>query len=292
MFRLFSRAAPSLAAAVVAPISYRSYSSCRTEESPRSDLHGLDPSLQKRSQTSAARPVGSSAKRYPTETHVVRIALTGGPCAGKSSALEHIVASAKKEGFDVYTPPETATILFNSGVPLPTTPDGWYKFQQSLTRLQLQFERSMTRIAGITGRPSIIIFDRGILDAMAYMDEEGWKRLLSDVGCGGDGHPNGIDEEYILKRYDAVVHLVTAADGAEQFYKWGETTDDSGNTVIRSEPPQIARELDQKLQQAWKGHKKHVIIKNTSDGFTAKLQTTSDVVVSIAKAKHPTPLQR
>eukprot|EP00971_Amphidinium_carterae_P160358 3179184-Amphidinium_carterae.1 len=39
---------------------------------------------------------------------VVRIALTGGPCAGKSSALETVIQCAKKEGFDVYTAPDAA----------------------------------------------------------------------------------------------------------------------------------------------------------------------------------------
>jgi hypothetical protein len=33
------------------------------------------------------------------------------------------------------------------------------------------------------------------------------------------------------RRYDGVIHLVTAADGAESFYKWGRTTD------VRTEQP-------------------------------------------------------
>ena len=33
---------------------------------------------------------------------------------------------------------------------------------------------------------------------------------------------------YILSRYDAVVHMDTAAKGAEKFYKFGKTVDDSG----------------------------------------------------------------
>lgn len=36
-----------------------------------------------------------------------------------------------------------------------------------------------------------------------------WDKLLSQ---------HGLDEAYINQRYDLIVHLVTAADGCEQFY--------------------------------------------------------------------------
>jgi hypothetical protein len=42
-------------------------------------------------------------KLSPSSTAVVRIALTGGPCAGKSSALDHLTRTATAEGFDVLT---------------------------------------------------------------------------------------------------------------------------------------------------------------------------------------------
>ena len=47
-------------------------------------------------------------------TKVTRVALTGGPCAGKSSALKHLVENATANGFDVLTAPEIATLYFNS----------------------------------------------------------------------------------------------------------------------------------------------------------------------------------
>ena len=55
----------------------------------------------------------------PNKTKVVRVALTGGPCAGKSSALEHLVERATHEGFDIMTAPEVATLYFNSSYQLP-----------------------------------------------------------------------------------------------------------------------------------------------------------------------------
>ena len=56
----------------------------------------------------------------PNKTKVVRVALTGGPCAGKSSALEHLVERATHEGFDIMTAPEVATLYFNSSYQLPS----------------------------------------------------------------------------------------------------------------------------------------------------------------------------
>jgi AAA domain len=66
-------------------------------------------------------------------------------------------------------------------------------------------------------------------------------------------------------RYDAVFHLVTAANGAESFY----TLD---NNVARSETPLQAREVDHKLVDAWCGHPRHYIIDNTDKTFEMKMQ--------------------
>jgi hypothetical protein len=48
--------------------------------------------------------------------------------------------------------------------------------------------------------------DRGINDIKAYMRPDQWKELL-------DMHH--LTEKYIDSRYDLILHLVTAADGAE-----------------------------------------------------------------------------
>ena len=58
-----------------------------------------------------------------------------------------------------------------------------------------------------------------------------------------------------LGRYDAVFHLVTAAQGAERFY----TLD---NNQARSESPQEARDVDERLVASWNGHPRHYIIDN------------------------------
>lgn len=65
-------------------------------------------------------------------------------------------------------------------------------------------------LAVLNGKPSVILMDRGVMDPKAYMDEPTWQAVL-DL--------NDYNIVYLRdKRYDVVIHLVTAADGAEQFY--------------------------------------------------------------------------
>ena len=60
------------------------------------------------------------------------------------------------------------------------------------------------------------------------------------------------------------MHLVTAADGAEPFY--GTETN-----AIRSETPEMARELDGKTKAVWHGHPRMFVFDN-STGFEKKMQ--------------------
>jgi len=57
-------------------------------------------------------------------------------------------------------------------------------------------------------------------------------------------------------RYDSVIHMVTAADGAEKFYATitGEA---------RYESVDEAKEKDELLRQAYMGHQKWFLIKNS-----------------------------
>ena len=45
-----------------------------------------------------------------------KIVLTGGPCAGKTTALDRLSAYLRERGFRVFTVPEAATMLFSNGV--------------------------------------------------------------------------------------------------------------------------------------------------------------------------------
>ena len=57
---------------------------------------------------------------------------------------------------------------------------------------------------------TVILCDRGVMDGSAYMNALNWQALLDEMSLN----------TVILRdrRYDAIIHLVTAADGAPEFY--------------------------------------------------------------------------
>ncbi|KAI2805068.1 hypothetical protein BLOT_004058 [Blomia tropicalis] len=69
-------------------------------------------------------------------------------------------------------------------------------------------------------------------------------------------------------RYNHVIHLVTAADGAEEFYE---------NSPIRTEGIELAREMDKLTMQAWNGHPCFDIIDNSTD-FNTKMRKMISLV--------------
>lgn len=70
--------------------------------------------------------------------------------------------------------------------------------------------------------------------SIADMPREAWDQLISKEKWH--------NVELRDSRYNQVIHLTTAADGAEEFY----TTDEH---VVRHEGPELARELDHKVAQ-------------------------------------------
>jgi putative protein kinase ArgK-like GTPase of G3E family len=56
--------------------------------------------------------------------NIFKIALTGGPCAGKSSALSYMSMRLMQHGFKVFTVPEAATIVFSNGAEFTTLTPG------------------------------------------------------------------------------------------------------------------------------------------------------------------------
>lgn len=60
---------------------------------------------------------GSDTKKAVHEgANVYLIVLTGGPCAGKTTALERLAGFLRERSFRVFTVPEAATMLFGNGV--------------------------------------------------------------------------------------------------------------------------------------------------------------------------------
>lgn len=115
----------------------------------------------------------------------------------------------------------------------------------------------------IEGQPVVILIDRGLLDGSAYVSQNNWQALLDDLGCN----------VVMLRdnRYDAVLHLVTAADGAQQFYA-------SLSNEARYESVAEAVEKDKRLREAYLGHRNWNLIDNTVEDFNTKINKAKETV--------------
>eukprot|EP00008_Paramoeba_atlantica_P004855 CAMPEP_0201495384 /NCGR_PEP_ID=MMETSP0151_2-20130828/53650_1 /ASSEMBLY_ACC=CAM_ASM_000257 /TAXON_ID=200890 /ORGANISM="Paramoeba atlantica, Strain 621/1 / CCAP 1560/9" /LENGTH=163 /DNA_ID=CAMNT_0047884355 /DNA_START=207 /DNA_END=698 /DNA_ORIENTATION=+ len=141
------------------------------------------------------------------------------------------------------------------------------EFESAIVHLQMQAEQSFQRCAKAEKQPAVVIMDRGMLDIPAYLPREMWLTILK---------ANGLEESELMSRYDLVLHLVTAADGAEKFYI-------TSNNAARSETPEQARVLDAKVKECWAKHPNQFIIKNGGT-FKEKLQEATDRVVKYIEA--------
>jgi hypothetical protein len=75
-------------------------------------------------------------------------------------------------GFKVYHVTEMATLLFTGGAKFSPemSKNELLTFEASLIKGQLALEDSFYEIAKSTGKKSIVICDRGAMDAVAYME--------------------------------------------------------------------------------------------------------------------------
>eukprot|EP01046_Picozoa_sp_COSAG06_P001161 COSAG06_NODE_35_length_30757_cov_53.112532_9_plen_293_part_00 len=240
--------------------------------------HRLDPALQDRGKALPLLLQKRALKdntKYGEEQYVYRVCLTGGPCGGKSSSQEALSKALTAEGYNVFFAPEVPTILMNGGCQYPgLAPENKAQltaFEDGIIQMQLQMERSFTRIAASTGKPSVVIFDRGLLDIPAYLPREAWLELLETLG---------FTEEYFAGRYDIVLHLVTTAHGVEDVYEVQKS-----NNPARQETAQQARELCDKVFDCWRLHPNVLKLENTSEGFAAKLVAGTQAVIEMITAK-------
>lgn len=186
---------------------------------------------------------------------ITKIVITGGPCAGKTSAMSRIKSVFTSKGYTVLFIPETATEFITGGV-APWTCGTNADYQKCQMELQLTKEKLFAQ--GASTMPTdkvLLVCDRGALDNKAYMTDEEFSDVLQWLKK---------NEVELRDSYDAVFHLVTAAKGAEQFY----TTD---NNAARIETVEQAAALDDKLIAAWTGHPHLRIIDNDID-FENKLR--------------------
>ena len=185
---------------------------------------------------------------------IIKIVITGGPCAGKTAAMELIKDKFSKRGYVVLFVPETATELMTGGV-CPWTTGTNLDYQ--ICQCKLQAFKENIFLEAISTMPQdkfLLVCDRGMFDNRAYMTEEEFKICLEKLNT---------TEEEVNKSYDAIFHLETAAKGLEKYYTLE-------NNVARYETVEEAAELDDRLLRAWSSHPNHIIIRN-NELFNVKM---------------------
>jgi CYTH domain-containing protein/predicted ATPase len=192
-----------------------------------------------------------------------RIVLTGGPCGGKTTAFSFLRQKLEEKGYFVVVVPEAATIAITSGL----NPTSEFVLESTLqtciANITIGLENALIAAAeqvlataGDKYIGAVVLFDRGLTDGLAYTNDQSFARILETVGLN---LVRARDE-----RCDAVFHLVTAADGAEEFYTLG-------NNAARFETAEQAREKDRRTRDVWVGHPHMRIIDNSTD-FAGKLK--------------------
>lgn len=209
------------------------------------------------------------------EVKINKIVLTGGPCAGKTTALNWINNYFRERGYTVLFVPETATELISNGV-APWTCGTNYDYQRQQLKLQKVKEQIFEDASKTMKSDKILIVcDRGALDNKAYMKDVEFKRLLKEFNT---------NETKERDSYDAVFHLVSAAKGKEEVYTLA-------NNAARTETVEQAREIDDKIIAAWTGHPHLRIIDNSTD-FEEKLERLIKEIASFLGEPEPLEIER
>lgn len=214
-------------------------------------------------------------KEENKEMKITKIVITGGPCAGKTTGMSWIQNAFTERGYTVLFVPETATELITGGV-APWTCNSNLEYQKCQLRLQLEKEKIFEYAASkMNSEKILIVCDRGALDNKAYMTDVDFSIVLDSLNS---------NEVELRDSYDAVFHLVTAAKGAKEFY----TTE---NNSARTETPEEAAALDDKLISAWTGHP-HLRIIDNSCGFEDKMKRLISEIANFLGEPEPYEIER
>ena len=188
-------------------------------------------------------------KEAKNKKNITKIVITGGPCAGKTTAMSWIQNMFTDLGYHVIFIPECATELINAGISAKTCKNV-ESFQNALMKLQIEREIIYEKAAKtIKNDKVLIVCDRGIMDSKAFLTDLQFSSILSEL------NKNEIE---LRDNYDAVFHLVSAAKGAEEFYTLE-------NNTARTETIEEAILVDDNLINAWNGRPHFRIIDNSTN---------------------------
>jgi len=190
----------------------------------------------------------------------LRIALTGGPGAGKTTAADLF---RREIGDRVIVVPEAATILFAGGFPRVTEDAA----ERSLQRAIFEVQHSLEDVQAARYPDRILLCDRGSVDGAAYWPD-GAAEFFATMNS---------THETELARYDVVLFFETSAVGGIRF---------EGGNRYRTENNDEAVALDRRLRELWAPHPRfHLVPHSTS--FIRKVNVGLSILESVVAELHP-----
>lgn len=166
---------------------------------------------------------------------LIKVAITGGPCAGKTTAIEEVKLYYQKLGYWVLVVAETPTEIIKSGVSLKEC--GKIPFQKAIINLQRQKENIILATLPVhLNRNSLILYDRGIIDHFTYLNPSEKDVIEKDLN---------IKMSECYQNYDAVFHLCSTAKELPNLFFNNEYRKDSIAEALKA---------DELIEKAWKRH--------------------------------------
>lgn len=162
----------------------------------------------------------------------VKICLTGGPSAGKTTVVDILSRELSTYATSV---PEAASIIYKGGFPRNDDFDSIKAAQKSIYYLQVEMERMIEKRSS----KKVILCDRGTLDGPGYWPKDG-SSFYDAVG-------SSIQAE--IPRYDLVIHLQTVDRSVDYL-----------GTPVRQESPLEALKVDKDILQSWEPHPRRIVV--------------------------------
>ncbi|MBQ8400444.1 MAG: AAA family ATPase [Clostridia bacterium] len=201
---------------------------------------------------------------------VIRIVLTGGVAAGKSRMLEILRERLRDCGMPAAYVKECATELLERGY----TPERWgnVAFQHTVFRHQLENEnrafRRMLPKSRETGRPVLLICDRGLGDGGAYLPPETFGTICRSFGYS---------RKRLLGRYQGVLFLDSMATRADLPFDVH-----SGNSLRLETGREDALLTGERSFAAWSDHPNLIRIP-AAERFEEKAAQTLDALQNMLR---------
>ncbi len=162
-----------------------------------------------------------------------KIVFTGGPSAGKTSIIDRLKKNFQDDP-TVFFAPEVASMLLGNGFPRCSFSENLIFQQKAIFNTQMAMEGLLEEEKHF----KICFFDRGLMDALAYVE-----------------NPEAVCENSSLSakhmdRYDQIFHLEVAPP-----FKYTRQ-----NNQARTESYEEALKLENRLKELWSSHSRYTFI--------------------------------